>query len=314
MNPLNGLYAAGTAVRNTLFDRGVLHSHRLNKPVISVGNLSVGGSGKTPFVITLGELLAQRGIHYDILSRGYRRTTRGVLIVDANGTPAEYGDEPLLLARRLKVPVIVAESRYEAGRVAEEKFTSQLHILDDGFQHRSLHRDFDIVLVTADDLNDRLLPGGRLREPLPSLKRADAIVVERDVSGDHPVFTGRLVWRAQREVTVPAVAPNSIAFCGIARPRPFFASLRASGISPGAEVAFRDHHSYSRGDVDRLKAVQREQGAAGFITTEKDAINLGPLLSELQPLSVVTLQFTLDDPANAIDTILARIEERKPLS
>ncbi|MFZ0798776.1 MAG: tetraacyldisaccharide 4'-kinase, partial [Terriglobales bacterium] len=130
MNPLTGVYSVATALRNTLFDRGVLTSQRLRQPVVSVGNLSVGGSGKTPFVIALGELLKARGIRFDVLTRGYRRKTRGVLVVATNGNARDFGDEPLLIARRLGVPVIVGESRYEAGRFAEQKFETQLHILD----------------------------------------------------------------------------------------------------------------------------------------------------------------------------------------
>src|ERR1700736_5639794 len=175
MNPLTGLYSAATELRNTMFDRGILKSYRLRRPVISVGNLSVGGSGKTPFVIALGELLKARGIRFDVLARGYRRKTPGVLVVETDGNAADFGDEPFLICRRLGVPVIVGESRYEAGRVAEQKFHSQLHILDAGFQHRSLARDFDIVLLTERDFDDRMLPSGRLREPLSSLQRADAI-------------------------------------------------------------------------------------------------------------------------------------------
>ena len=314
MNPLTGLFSAGTAARNALFDRNILRSHSLKRPVISVGNLSVGGSGKTPFVIALGELLTQRGLRYDVLSRGYRRKTRGVLIVDPSGTASNYGDEPLLIARRLSIPVIVGESRYQAGRLAEDKFDSLFHILDDGFQHRSLHRDFDIALLTADDLSDRLLPSGRLREPLSSLKRVDAIVLPKQVSSDHPAFAGKLVWRILRELVMPTHPPNPIVFCGIARPQQFFAQLRASGVSPAAELAFPDHHPYALVDIDRLRAMHRELGAGGFVTTEKDAINLGSFLPELQPLSVAALRLTLEDPANAVDTILARIAERKPFS
>ena len=314
MNPLTSLFGVGVAMRNALFDRSILPSFQLNKPVISVGNLSVGGSGKTPFVIALGELLAQRGIRYDVLSRGYRRETRGVLLVEANGTPAEFGDEPLLLAQHLRNAVIVGESRYRAGRLAEEKVDSQMHILDDGFQHRSLRRDFDIVLLTGADLGDRLLPSGRLREPLSSLKRADAIVLPQEVPADHPAFAGKPIWRTQRELLLPAISLNPIAFCGIARPQQFFAQLRLAGVSPAAEVAFRDHHSYGRSDIDRLRTMQREYGAGGFVTTEKDAINLGPLLAQLEPVAVATLRLTLQDPADAVDTILTRIAERKPHS
>ena len=176
MNPFTGLYGAATAMRNTLFNRGILPSRRLQQPVVSVGNLSVGGSGKTPFVIALGEMLKARGIRFDVLSRGYERKTRGVLVVETGGRASDFGDEPLLIARRLGVPVIVGESRYAAGRLAEQKFQPQLHILDDGFQHRSLARDFDIVLLTPEEAHDRLLPAGRMREPLSSLCRADAVV------------------------------------------------------------------------------------------------------------------------------------------
>jgi len=314
MNPLTSLVGAGTALRNALFDRKILRSHRLNKPVISVGNLSVGGSGKTPFVIALGELLAQRGIRYDVLSRGYRRKTSGVLLVDASGTPAQFGDEPLLIARHLNVPVIVGESRYQAGRLAEKRFDPYLHLLDDGFQHRSLHRDFDIVLLTEDDLNDRLLPSGRLREPLSSLKRADAIILPTEAAVHHPAFGSKTIWRMHRELAVSPIPANPIAFCGIARPQQFFALLRASGVSPAAELSFRDHHAYGPADIHRLLTIQREYGASGFVTTEKDAVNLKPFQSELQPLSVALLRLRLEDPANAVDTILARIAERKRLS
>ena len=203
MNPFTGLYGAATALRNRLYDRGTLSSRRLERPVVSVGNLSVGGSGKTPFVIALGELLKARGIRFDVLSRGYGRKTHGVRIVEDYGSAADFGDEPLLIARRLGVPVIVGGSRYAAGRVAEQKFETQLHILDDGFQHRSLARDFDIVLMTERDFDDKLLPFGRLREPLSSLQRADAIVLPSDFSAQNPAVEtfrsqGKPVWRMRR--------------------------------------------------------------------------------------------------------------------
>src|ERR1700693_2276296 len=142
------------AARTALSDRRWLPAHTLPGSVISVGNLSVGGSGKTPFVILLGELLKARGIGFDVLSRGYGRRTRGVLQVDPGGLPRDFGDEPLLIARRLQAPVVVGEDRYEAGRFAEARFGAQIHLLDDGFQHRALARDFDIVLVTPEDARD----------------------------------------------------------------------------------------------------------------------------------------------------------------
>ena len=194
MNPLSSLYGIATAARNNLYDRGILKSRKLSRPVISVGNISVGGSGKTPFVIMLGELLKQRGIEFDVLSRGYGRATHGTMPVDPNGTSRDFGDEPLLIAKRLECRVFVGESRYQAGKLAENNHVGTaapgcppgqqpgpLHLLDDGFQHRSLARDFDIVLLTKQDLHDQLLPAGRLREPPRSLCRADAIVLTEEI-------------------------------------------------------------------------------------------------------------------------------------
>jgi tetraacyldisaccharide 4'-kinase len=329
LNPLTGLYGAATAFRNTLFDRGVLSARRLEQPVVSVGNLSVGGSGKTPFVIALGELLEARGIRFDVLSRGYRRKTRGVLVVRPDGKAADFGDEPLLIARRLGVPVVVGESRYDAGRVAEQRFRPQLHIVDDGFQHRSLVRGFDIVLLTERDFDDRLLPSGRLREPLSSLGRADAIVLTEDRTGGSfsawdPVIEslarqGKLIWRMEREIVLSARPVAPIVFCGIARPEPFFAEVRAAGITPAAEVEFRDHHAYRRRDIERLLAERSQLRADGFLTTEKDAVNLGPLQSELTPLAIAALRLRLDHAAEALEEILARtifagIGKQKPHS
>jgi len=314
MNPLAGLYGAATALRNALFDRGVLASRRVEQPVVSVGNLSVGGSGKTPFVIALGELLKARGIRFDVLSRGYGRKTRGVLIVDPDGNAADFGDEPLLIARRLGVPVVVGESRYEAGQVAEQKFQPQLHILDDGFQHRSLARDFDIVLMTERDFDDRLLPSGKLREPLSSLARADAVVLPAGLVVDHPALRRKPIWRIERQFVLPSLPPAPVVFCGIARPEQFFAQVRAAGVTPAAEIEFRDHHAYDRSDVERLLAMRAKLAAGGFLTTEKDAANLGSLQADLTTFAVAALSLTLGDPTDVVDSILARIAKRGPLS
>jgi tetraacyldisaccharide 4'-kinase len=314
VNPLTGLYGFVTALRNTLFDRGVLSSRRLEQPVVSVGNLSAGGSGKTPFVIALGELLKARGIRFDVLSRGYGRKTHGVLVVEADGAAADFGDEPLLIARRLDIPVIVGESRYDAGQLAEQKFQSQLHILDDGFQHRSLARDFDIVLMTERDLSDRLLPLGRMREPLSSLARADAVVLPRGLAVESSILRQKQVWRIERELLLKNPPSRPVVFCGIARPEQFFAQVRAAGITPAAEITFRDHHAYSLHDIQALIRARRDSQADGFLTTEKDAINLGANQHDLKPLAVAVLSLTIDHPTDVVDAILTRIRERKPRS
>jgi tetraacyldisaccharide 4'-kinase len=314
MNPLTGLYGAATALRNTMFDRGTLSSRRLDRPVVSVGNLSVGGAGKTPFVIGLGEQFKARGVPFDVLSRGYGRNTRGVLVVDPDGQAAQFGDEPLLIARRLGVPVIVGESRYRAGLTAERKFPSQLHILDDGFQHRSLARDFDIVLLTERDFVDNLLPSGRLREPFSSLARADAVVLPGGLVVDHPALRQKTIWRTERKLVLPAALAAPVVFCGIARPEQFFDQVRAAGIAPAAEIPFHDHHAYNSADIRTLMEAARDRKGDGFLTTEKDAVNLGPLQADLRPFVVATLTVTIADAPAVVDAILARIENRMPRS
>jgi tetraacyldisaccharide 4'-kinase len=318
LNPLSAVLAAiyGGVVeaRNAFYQRGLIRSRWLQGPVISVGNLSAGGSGKTPFVILLGEQLKARGIRFDVLSRGYGRKTRGVLPVDPGGEPKDFGDEPLLIARRLETPVVVGEDRYEAGRFAESRFGPQLHLLDDGFQHRGLARDFDIVLVTPEDARDRLLPGGRLREPLRSLQRAEAVVLMSGASAESFPLPGKLVWRVRRGIVEHDIPPRPVVFCGIARPRNFLLQLRAAGVEPVAEAFFRDHHAYTENDVRDLLQLGQRSEAGGFVTTEKDAINLGGYLAALTPLVVVQVKMELADAANVVDTMLRVIEEQRPRS
>jgi tetraacyldisaccharide 4'-kinase len=250
-------------------------------------------------VIALGELLQQRGIEFDVLSRGYGRRSTEIAVVDPNGTPEQFGDEPLLIARKLRAPVIVGADRYQAGLLAEKRFSSKLHLLDDGFQHRRLHRDFDIVLLPAEDQRGSLLPTGRLREPLSALKRADAIVLP-DPS-EKPLHA-KSVWRARRQVEIAADG-RLIAFCGIARPRQFFDALQAAHQEIAGTLAFRDHHRYTQRDIDRLLDLKKQTGAPGFVTTEKDAINLGTLSTQLQPLRTALLRIDLESH----DTVMAEM-------
>jgi len=311
MNFLASIYGCGVRARNALYDRGTLKPNVLQGPVISVGNLSVGGAGKTPFVILLGRLLKARGIAFDVLSRGYGRQTRGVAIVEASGSASQFGDEPLLIARRLGVPVVVGEDRFLAGKLAEEKFGPQLHLLDDGFQHRELARDFDIVLLAPEDASDRLLPSGRLREPLSSLARADAVVLTNVVSPATLPLDGKRVWRVHRGIAPRNVPSKPVVFCGIARPQNFLLQLRTSGIQPAAEALYRDHHGYTAQDVRDLLQLKEKSEADGFVTTEKDEINLGQHLTELQPLTVIPVSMELLEAANALDTMLRVVYERK---
>ena len=317
-NPLNLLFGAGVALRNRLYDSGALRQHRLHHPVISVGNLSVGGSGKTPFVMLLGRLLQEHQIAFDVLSRGYKRKDSTIRLVDTKGDVDLYGDEPLLLARELQVPVIVGADRAAAGEYAEKLFAEAkpahgqwIHILDDGFQHRRLARKFDIVLLSKKDLNDSLLPGGRLREPLSSLRRADAIVLTDGTTeqGLPESARGKNIWRIARKVALTAsVSPNSIAFCGVARPRRFFADLDSLGLRTNYRRIFADHHRYTDHDIRTLLQDKHRTGAEAFITTAKDMVNLesAGLLSALQPVIELRLrmEFVSPDRTSVLQAIM----------
>jgi tetraacyldisaccharide 4'-kinase len=308
---VSALFSAVVAARNALYDRGMLQQRRLLRPVVSIGNLSVGGAGKTPFVIMLAELLRQRGVRVDVLSRGYGRTSSGVLVVDAGGNARRYGDEPLLIARRLpEVPVIVGESRYQAGLEAERRFQSDVHLLDDAFQHRRLARDFDIVLLSRRDLQDRLLPSGLLREPLSSIARADAVIWSEPE--DVPALPASIpVWRVQRQVKLPQPSPSKpFLFCAIAAPQRFLRDLEVAGVQASGQHLFRDHHAYTEADIQRLCREASRAGADGFLTTEKDAVKLDALGAQLPNLAVARLSMELEDAPQFIALMLERLKTR----
>src|ERR1043166_2950180 len=261
---LSHIFAAGVRAHNALYAHRILPTRQLEGAVISIGNLSVGGSGKTPFTIALGELLKARNIKFDVLSRGYGRKQKGVLDVDPSGSSQDFGDEPLLIARKLSVPVIVGEDRFQAGLAAERKYGTSFHLLDDGFQHRALHRDYDIVLLTPDDSRDRLLPAGRLREPLTGLNRADAVALMNGAARESFPLDGKSVWQVRRGIELQTMPSRPVAFCGVARPQNFFAQLRTAGVELAAEAIYRDHHSYEEKDIQELLEVHKQAEANGF--------------------------------------------------
>ncbi len=260
--PLIPLYRLALAARELRLRSGLEPVRRLRYPVISIGNLSTGGSGKTPLTIALAKALSQRGFQVDVLSRGYGRKTSHPARVRPDGTAGEFGDEPLLIARGTGLPVYVARQRFEAGELAETEATTapterspRVHLLDDGFQHRQLHRDANILLLDRQDWNDRLLPAGNLREPLKAILRATILAIP----ADDPAFEAELkasgwtgqVWRLRRTMDVPAIEGPVAAFCGIARPEQFFAGLEAAGLQLETRTAYPDHHRYTARDICR---------------------------------------------------------------
>lgn len=322
--PLVPLYAAGVALRDLRLRRGWERTQRLQWPVISVGNLSTGGAGKTPFTVALADLLQQRGIHVDVLSRGYGRSSSAAARVRPEGTADEFGDEPLLIARQAGLPVYVAPRRYDAGVLAEANLRAQhaeasrrpalAHILDDGFQHRQLARQIDILLLSEADLRDSLLPAGNLREPLAALRRADVIAAPAEdaaVGGDLRRRGWRgPVWRFRRHMTVPAAAGPVIAFCGIARPAQFFAGLEAEGMRIASREAFRDHHAYTPADIARLVKAAQSANAKTLVTTEKDHVRIGDLASALPKeiaLATASLRVEIDNADGALTWLEQRL-------
>jgi tetraacyldisaccharide 4'-kinase len=321
--PLVPLYGTAQALDAAAYARGWRRVQRLRWPVVSVGNLSVGGAGKTPFVIALALALAERGWLVDVLSRGYGRISDAVERVGAEGVEdaaARYGDEPWLIAQRSGVPVFVGRQRSAAGRMAETTLVDtpgarHVHLLDDGMQHRALARDAEIVLLHRSDFRTTLLPAGRLREPLAALERADFVVL-RDEDMDLIKKARRWmrmdarVWTIRRELEIPALPGAAVVFSAIAHPQEFVVGLRARGVAIAASKAWRDHHQFTDGDVTMLCELAAKHRAACFVTTEKDAVRLTQhqrvRLDKVAPLFAPALTVRLQEPEAA----LAALEER----
>jgi tetraacyldisaccharide 4'-kinase len=297
--------------RDKLYESGVLQTYRLQHPVISVGNLTVGGTGKTPLVILLAERFRDEGFRPVVLSRGYKRKSAGIVVVSTGSGPAVpwdvAGDEPFLIAKRAAgVSVVVGADRYAAGLLAEQQGLGDLFLLDDGFQHRRLFRDVDLVTIDPVEwiAGERLFPYGRWREPKEALVRAHAAIVQESQAplADLPIpaFAIRTVidgiYKGSEHVPVQTLKNRAItAFAGIAKPDRFFNALESTGVSLTRRIGFPDHHTYSERDLNNLPGEVH-------ITTEKDAVRLEGLGDFLHlRISVSVLE---------IDRLLALIRAR----
>lgn len=318
LGPLARLYGRLARARRDRFDASPETRERLSQPVISVGNLVVGGSGKTPVVARVCALLAEAGERPAVLSRGYGRRTPepGVVVVsDGKRLLADLdraGDEPLMLARALDgVGVFVATRRAEAGRVAEQQFGVTVHVLDDGFQHLALDRAVDLVIVSPHDLDgEAVLPAGRLREPAETVRRADALLVtgatvvearalaarwdvEKAFVVTRKSAVPRLVEPYGAAPRVPRDAPV-LALAGIARPERFFDDLAEDGWRVVDRLAFRDHHRFTAADVETIAARMKQSGAGLVLTTEKDVMRLLPWRPLPVPVAWVPLTVSIE--------------------
>jgi tetraacyldisaccharide 4'-kinase len=319
--PLVPAYRLGLALREVGLRTGLERVRRLRWPVVSIGSLSAGGAGKTPLTIALAKALTRRGLRVDVLSRGYGRRGKRPARVRPDGSAEEFGDEPLLIARETGEAVYVAGQRFKAGLLAEAGADSDglpaVHLLDDGFQHRQLYREVNILLLDGRDGRDSLLPAGNLREPLKAARRATVIAIP--AQDDAPKLEAALrawgfagpVWRLRRRMEVPAVDGPLAVFCGIARPEQFFAGLEAAGLQIAARLAFPDHHRYTVRDLDRVMTTSREAGASAIITTEKDQVRLGKLCAnfpESLPLKTAGLRVEIEDEDAAVEWLVRQLE------
>jgi tetraacyldisaccharide 4'-kinase len=317
--PLGWVYGAAAAARASAYRRGLVTQARLRSPVISVGNLSVGGSGKTPLVARLAELLREAGRPVAILSRGYggRFAGEALLVSDGRTVQAaadEAGDEPVMLARDLPgVMVVVGRRRDLAGRWAEERFGPRVFLLDDGFQHLRLARDLDLLCLDASDLAGRPLPAGRLREFPRAAARADVVLLASEGALPAALGAGGL-YRWRRRVVgffdaegAPRPAPaRPFLVAAIARPERFAADVASRVERVTGAACFRDHHRFQAAEVEGCAARAEAAGADALVITAKDAVRFPAVRTRL-PLLILRIVAEIEDEPALRDRLLATV-------
>jgi tetraacyldisaccharide 4'-kinase len=323
--PLSQIYAMVIQIRNFCYGKQWLSSKQLSAKVISVGNITVGGTGKTPLVESLASFLYKKGFHVGVLSRGYRRKkSRNEITVTSDGymlreNAIHAGDEPALLASHLPgIPVIVGRNRVKAGMKAIEEFGCDLLILDDGFQHRKINRDLDIVVIDATNPwgNGGVLPAGPLREPLRNLKRADAVVLSRTDETDNlenvliqiDSLSKAPVWFAKHKpehwidfnkgTTRPLCFLEKkcvVAFCGIGNPDSFRRTLMSMNMEIIGFFPHRDHHWYTIHELQKMSDLARSKGAVALVTTEKDRMRIPESFTNNIPIFILKIKMEMQE-------------------
>ena len=324
-------YGVVVAARNRLYDGGVLRQQKLPRPVISVGNLTVGGTGKTPTVIFIAHILKDHGYRPAVLSRGYGGSANAPVNVVSDGNRIrmgwrEAGDEPILIARAAPgIPVLTGSRRLLTGRAAVETFGADVLILDDAFQHRSLFRDIDMVLldVARPFGNGFLLPRGPLREPPDALRRADILLRTGEAENGEPLREaaslpsfraihkpqGVVAGGTQRIETVAALLGQKVfAFAGIGSPEAFRRSLTELGAAVVGFRVFPDHHPYDLSDIENLRRLAAKSGAARIVTTEKDGVRLADFPDFLAELSLLRIAMEMTPNESFAGLIFSRLK------
>lgn len=331
--PLSILYGAAARLRAWTYRAGIVHQRRLRGVVISVGNLTVGGTGKTPMVVWLAQRLTATGKSTAILSRGYRPLPQRSRVADGKEIPPGWNDEVALLHERLgdTVATGVGANRFAKGRELESRGV-ECFILDDGFQHLQLARDVDIVLLDATNPfgGGHLLPAGRLREPISALRRADIVVITRSEHApateaiirrytSAPIFYARTELLSVETYSEFASTTNKqptgneryFAFCGIGNPSAFFDDLAKWGIQLAGHVTFRDHHLYTEADLSELESGALAVGANVLLCTEKDIQDLTPLRTNRLRILFCKIALRFNDEEGLWQTILGTIAREK---
>lgn len=323
LTPLVPVYALIIGLRNLFFDKSVFKSKKVDAKVVSVGNLTIGGSGKTPFVIFLTNMLKNSGYNPSVLSRGYGRNTKGYLLVSKDGEPLtevqNCGDEIYQTVIECKVPAAVCENRVEGANKLLREVETNIIILDDGFQHRWIKRDIDIVLFDQKFLldnsifNQSLLPLGIMREGFNSLHRADAIIINRKFCKEinntliekfrifnKPIFTS--YYKAMSFVDMTRKTEYSIEdfngqesliISGIANPTSFLSVLKDVGVNTENKIIFRDHKNYTLKEVNRIRREYYKTNSHSVVTTEKDAVKLLQFSREFDDIDIFYLKIAL---------------------
>lgn len=323
---LGAVFGATSALRVEAYRRGWLARHRLSGPVVSVGNLGVGGSGKTPLVRRVAELLRDEGEPVAVLSRGYGGRFAGEMLVVSDGasvlaSAAEAGDEPVMLARALPGVVVAVGTRRDAvGRAVEARFGRRVHVLDDGFQHLRLARDLDLVCLDVHDLEDRPLPAGRLRERPAALARADLVMLTRLEAASEAelrALEGRIgpdrTFRVERRVsgfTTPEGAAHdaprrAFLLAAIARPERFEQDAAAAGVTVAGRAFFRDHHRFRPHELASVAEQARRAGADAIVTTAKDVVRLEGTPPGGLPVVVLGIEARVADEPRLRERLLA---------
>ncbi len=333
---LGGIYGKAADLRNALYEKGVFRSHQLPVPVISIGNITAGGTGKTPLVAFTAEALSDSGHRVCVVSRGYKRGNEKELVAVSDGEkiltePRNAGDEPFELAKKLlgKASVVCDANRVRGGTFAIEELGAEVIVLDDAFQHRRIRRDLDVVVIDATDPfgGGKAIPAGRLREPLSHLSRADLFVVTRSdlvpessntgnrlakYNDSAPVFLARTETAGlctledfQTGADAAPLIPEGpfLVFCGIGNSDALFRQLEREGTSVSAHIPFRDHITYGASEIAAINSGAKRSNASALLTTAKDAVKLVGAEFEL-PCYVLKSRLIIEDEPAFRDSLL----------